>query len=305
MSGVAIVIQGADFSAKSIGQVTLVDPGVALDGISINSEETCYHGEQLTVDYNPTDVSESKKGVTWSVVSGNEYGTINNDGILNITDFGTMTVRATSVYDNSITDTATFNVAPYESQIEFFNGNNGVYFDTGIKGSSNIRVEIKCLYRSSYEGKEEFDGMFFGSRVGNLNKELTLNHTYASNFRFGNQPSNWFSNSSDRILIFNSTEAANIMKVYDTSNTLVETLTTTFNTFNNDLNIYLCGLNGNGAPNYSKVPIYYAKIYNGTTLVRDYIPVRVGTKGYMYDRANKVMYEYNGEGTPILGNDVE
>lgn len=36
----------------------------------------------------------------------------------------------------------------------------------------------------------------------------------------------------------------------------------------------------------AQMRLYSFKIYDGQTLVRDFIPVRVGTAGYLYDRAN-------------------
>lgn len=52
-----------------------------------------------------------------------------------------------------------------------------------------------------------------------------------------------------------------------------------------------------------KVTIYYFKIYNGETLVRDYIPVRKGSVGYMYDRVSGEFFGNVGTGNFILGND--
>lgn len=47
----------------------------------------------------------------------------------------------------------------------------------------------------------------------------------------------------------------------------------------------------------------YAKIYDGDTLMRDFIPVRVGTTGYMYDRVSGQLFDNVGSGSFILGND--
>lgn len=49
---------------------------------------------------------------------------------------------------------------------------------------------------------------------------------------------------------------------------------------------------------------YYAKIWDNGTLVRDYIPVRVGTTGYMYDKVSGQLFGNAGSGSFTYGNDV-
>lgn len=59
----------------------------------------------------------------------------------------------------------------------------------------------------------------------------------------------------------------------------------------------------NGVGNYSKAKIYYCKIWNGGALVRDFIPVRVGQVGYMYDKVSGELFGNSGSGSFTLGND--
>lgn len=63
--------------------------------------------------------------------------------------------------------------------------------------------------------------------------------------------------------------------------------------------IYINGNNGHS----SKNRWYYIKIYDGTTLVRDFIPVRVVQVGYMYDKVSGQLFSNAGTGDFILGND--
>ena len=49
---------------------------------------------------------------------------------------------------------------------------------------------------------------------------------------------------------------------------------------------------------------YGAKFYDGSTLVRDFIPVRVGNVGYMYDRVSGKLFGNEGTGDFVLGSDV-
>lgn len=50
--------------------------------------------------------------------------------------------------------------------------------------------------------------------------------------------------------------------------------------------------------------VYFLKIYQNDNLVRDFIPVRVGTTGYMYDKVSGQLFGNAGTGNFILGNDV-
>lgn len=39
--------------------------------------------------------------------------------------------------------------------------------------------------------------------------------------------------------------------------------------------------------------LYFARIYSGSTLIRDFIPVRKDGKGYMYDKVEGKLYGNN------------
>lgn len=52
------------------------------------------------------------------------------------------------------------------------------------------------------------------------------------------------------------------------------------------------------------VRIYGFTIYDGTTLVRSFVPVRVGTVGYLFDRVSGQLFGNAGTGDFVLGPDV-
>lgn len=61
----------------------------------------------------------------------------------------------------------------------------------------------------------------------------------------------------------------------------------------------------NGTPLiYGKNRISYLKLFSSSTLVRDYIPVRIGQDGYMYDRVSGELFGNSGTGSFILGPDI-
>lgn len=50
--------------------------------------------------------------------------------------------------------------------------------------------------------------------------------------------------------------------------------------------------------------IYEVKISQGSTIISDIIPVRIGSVGYMYDKISGQLFSNQGTGNFILGNDI-
>lgn len=71
-------------------------------------------------------------------------------------------------------------------------------------------------------------------------------------------------------------------------------------------NIFLLSINNGGTVFSScmKARIKSAKVYDGNTLVRDMIPVRVGDEGCMYDKVNGVIYHNAGSSSFNAGDDT-
>lgn len=47
------------------------------------------------------------------------------------------------------------------------------------------------------------------------------------------------------------------------------------------------------------------QIWEGTTLVRDFVPCRIGTTGYLYDRVSQTLFSNIGTGDFVLGPDID
>jgi len=54
---------------------------------------------------------------------------------------------------------------------------------------------------------------------------------------------------------------------------------------------------------YASTKLYYAKFWKNGVLVRDFIPVRKGTTGYLYDKISKQLFGNAGTGAFVLGQD--
>lgn len=81
------------------------------------------------------------------------------------------------------------------------------------------------------------------------------------------------------------------------------TVTATTQTFTPNIPMYLFGCNTNGTLTKGIATIYYCQIYDGETLVRDFVPAKdFSGVGCMYDKVTKQFF-YN-EGTGVFADDA-
>ena len=193
---------------------------------------------------------------------------------------------------------------PYDAEIEYLQSNGNCRIDTGITGGNTLKIELKMLHRSTKNNKAY--GFFFGSRVANNNKQYGLLESYSGNYRYGNGQSANYVMQNDTIVFFTNMLNVNNMRVFDdTNNVLLTTLSANAATFDNGLNVALFACNTNGTYNYGNSnTIYSLKMYKSSSLVRFFVPVRVGNVGYMYDSVSGQLFGNSGSGNFILGPDI-
>ena len=177
--------------------------------------------------------------------------------------------------------------------LDYLESTGTQYIDTGFVPNYNTKVEIKFMIT-----KLNFDSFVYGSRTimngndvhaagiyrtmahvifqfnadrGNMSKPIELNRNY--------------------VIINDKTGGYlddEILKKY------------TYTDFQGTFNLYLYGINTGGMLDNSQTfsgKIYYCKIYDGETLVRDFIPVldKEGTP-CLYDKVEKKFYYNQGTG---------
>lgn len=193
----------------------------------------------------------------------------------------------------------------YDAQIEYLKSpSDGLaYIDTGFIPNQNTSIEIKFKRDGTIS-----NFLLYGARPsGFLVKEFSTlpynNGTF--NFRFGNKDSQIAGKGITSGNIYTLTSNKNSFTLVNGQGTLITSGTAQNNTFNSGYSMYLFGANiGGNVSRASLTSIYYCKITDGSTLVRDYIPVRVGTIGYMYDKVSKTLFGNADIGDFILGNDI-
>lgn len=189
--------------------------------------------------------------------------------------------------------------AAYVNEVAFLESWGNQYIDTGIKPSTDTKIELKCLYCKSGAGLTNYGALIGADDRDNA---YILNHSAIANFTYGLEFSNNFANPQTRLLTFDSTASPQNMRVYDEGGSLVTTLTCLRGVFEVNQNLYLFAVNRGGTPVYGSNRIMYCKIYDGDTLVRDYVPVEYNGIGYMYDKVSGLFFDNKGTGKFLFGS---
>lgn len=188
---------------------------------------------------------------------------------------------------------------PYTSEIEYLEvTENGPYIDTGFWPTYKTRVVADVQTAGVH-------GFLFGARGTNSSTSPTQFVFGVTGIRgmrtdyFGTTQSPNVYDSTVRGVIDKN---ANVTTAFGatTTNTVVSSGFVTFP-------MYIFIFNNAGTPgaSYGLMKLYSFKIYNNDgSLARDYIPVRVGSEGALYDRVYGELYYNAGTGAFVLGPDI-
>lgn len=178
---------------------------------------------------------------------------------------------------------------PYDAEIEYLESSGTQWIDTGVIPTSTIHTQV---YKSFTElsNNNSGDGVYSGSIRFH-------DGLFSSKFHFGIGGADSYVNTiawnSNRHLfeLSGSGYAKLDGNVYNISKGL-STYSLSFTLFRR-----------NGLTQFAKEQIVYCKIYQEDILIRDFIPVRVGNVGYMYDKVSGQLFGNAGTGSFILGAD--
>ena len=210
----------------------------------------------------------------------------------------------------------------FDAEIEYLqpssSGANGAYINTEIKPTdlTGVEIMVKCPPDGTNNSKET---IFFGASDDTLYKN-------GNNFTIekaggGNIGAFMFKTSSTGTSTIHSGHYSNpyILRVncssdgtkkgimYDENRTQLNNVTLTRSAnLPTSLDLYLFCRNINGSPDRSYnyiTRIYYLKIWQDKTLVRDMVPVRKGNVGYMYDKVTNRLFGNLSTDDFVLGPD--
>ena len=178
---------------------------------------------------------------------------------------------------------------PYDAEVEYLESMGTQWIDTGYVLSASDRIVVQAYFQTD-------DNMGRKLLLGVGNPKLWITSGLC---RFNGDNSAMINNLR-KLGAWNS---ISIDKDYCTCNgTAVPMSEGTF--LDNSLSLWLFGANADPeALLKTNGRIASCKIYRSSALVRDYIPVRVGMVGYMYDRVSGQLFGNSGTGAFIIGPD--
>lgn len=177
----------------------------------------------------------------------------------------------------------------YDAEIEYIESSGTQYIDT----LQNLQTACSTYIKMSITKAISSNAMIFGAFMDGANTVTPKAQLYI------NSSQNWTYSRTENIAVSGITQDTAV-----SLNTIYE-LTVTTQSQTNDLKAYLFARNNNGN---EFLPIDGMRLYGCTmtkdnVLVRDFIPVRVGQVGYLYDRVSGELFGNAGSGNFILGND--
>lgn len=188
---------------------------------------------------------------------------------------------------------------PYDVEIEYLESSGTQYINTGYVPSTPTKAE--CAFKGQFDNKR-----LFGCRKGSMgNNQFDVILYDTSNFGIIFRIAN-----SDNYTFKPTQNNAYYELSFDKAHFTVNGVTTNISngSYNTVYPLLLFGLNNGGNINpidLCTAKMYYFKLYEGNVLILDFIPVRVGQVGYMYDKVSGQLFGNSGTGNFILGPDKQ
>lgn len=189
----------------------------------------------------------------------------------------------------------------FDAEIEYLGFNGTQYIDTGFRANTTTtraETELQVTDFSTTCG-------LFGSRNNSTSTNTdSCNVFVLDNNRFR---LDWVDGTTNVIATNIVTTEKYIISITRGMATVNDaTFTgTNIDSIDQNYNFYIGTYNraGETSPYLFRGRFYWFKIYSNNQLVRDFIPVRKGTTGYLYDKVSGNLFGNSGTGDFILGND--
>lgn len=187
---------------------------------------------------------------------------------------------------------------PYDAEAEYLQSSGTQYIDTLVNANSNLSVEITMANAGTpWSNVNPIGALLATPRARH---HLNFNSSIQYLFCKGDKTTVTSIKPSDgEVFTYKVDAIAKTLSVNSSTFSLPN------DTFDLGMTYWLFGRNGTTPPYLGSLRIYSAKLWNGSTLVRDYIPVRKGTVGYLYDRVSGKLFGNAGTGAFTWGNDLK
>lgn len=196
-----------------------------------------------------------------------------------------------------------FPVYPYDSEVEYLESTGTQYIVTNTipdNGEWKLETSIKVNETGQNAGVVAIYG----------DVRFYLLDLYTTKFRVCNFGGSW---SNSKALLksyvanqYNtviSTIKPNLVTLTVNGSTVQLSVADGAPTTNTPFGIFTRWLSNDNPSSFSKVSIKYMKLFKENILVNDFIPVRIGSIGYMYDKVSGLLFGNSGTGNFVLGPD--
>lgn len=203
--------------------------------------------------------------------------------------------------------TGSFTLGPdmYDSRIEYLQATGTQWIDSEIDYDSTVRIMTNMRINNSASGT--LFGIYYNNGTAYRYSATTANSTnrlYAYCRTITNKYTTISLNTWYTIELDN--------RYLNTNGTTTDSAATTFTTDDNPVSIYIFGRHNvqpqssiNTVDSLRACLLRYMRIWKGNKLVRDFIPVRKGDVGYLYDNVSNRLFGNSGSGVFTLGRDVD
>lgn len=183
---------------------------------------------------------------------------------------------------------------PYDAEVEYLESTGTQYINTGIYANNDTAVDVVCKYTQAFN-----DNAAVSMDAGNNATRAFTIEQYNNRIYFS------FSNSTTQ----NASLQSSWNQISASQSGLIVNGTSVgvsqVPAFQCEYPLFMFCYGRKGAPIiYGKWQIASCKIYQNGVLVRDYIPVRVGSVGYLYDRVSGALFGNMGTGDFVVGPDI-
>ena len=195
------------------------------------------------------------------------------------------------------------------TQLEYIESTGTQYIDTGVNADNKLKLDMDIEFTS--KGISTYKNPF-GAIYNNGALRLHINPNNANSVNVQTGPNN------SNVPVFNgypyTTRFQSIIDILNKTittridNTTQESTLTYTNSFNLNMNFWLFRRNANSEDlkYYSYNKLYYFRMYQNGTLVRDFIPCyrNSDNEAGLYDLINNVFYTNQGTGKFIKGPSI-
>ena len=190
---------------------------------------------------------------------------------------------------------------PYDAEVEYLESTGTEWIDTGVNGYLDFDYDIKFLIPTPVS--PNYYNSLFGAwnSIGNEPRQYAFTNSVAQHFYAGNgQGAQLHMSQCPQNEIAHFRKYGNTLQL----NTIKKTVAYS-EPYELDRTLFLFGTNRgtNSNRTLSGTRIYSFELSLGSETILDFIPVRKGTFGYMYDRVSGRLFGNSGTGAFIIGPD--